>query len=70
LLFLWVKDLNANDIHKKDFLLTMEGVGRIKRCSLGGKRFSDDEGFETEVRKWLRQKSKDFYAAGFDALVK
>jgi hypothetical protein len=25
---------------------------------------------ETEVRKWLRQQSKDFYAAGFDALVK
>jgi hypothetical protein len=35
-----------------------------------GKRFSDDEEFETELRKWLRQQSKDFYAAGFDALVK
>jgi hypothetical protein len=35
-----------------------------------GKRFVDDEGFETEVRKWLRQQSKDFYAAGFDVLVK
>jgi hypothetical protein len=23
-----------------------------------------------QVRKWLRQHSKDFYAAGFDALVK
>jgi hypothetical protein len=23
-----------------------------------------------EVRKWLRQQSKDFCAAGFDALVK
>jgi hypothetical protein len=23
-----------------------------------------------EVRKWLRQQSKDFYAAGFEALVK
>jgi hypothetical protein len=23
-----------------------------------------------EVRKWLRQQSKDFYVAGFDALVK
>jgi hypothetical protein len=37
---------------------------------LGGKRFSDDEEVETEVRKWLRQQSKDFHAAGFDALVK
>jgi hypothetical protein len=25
---------------------------------------------ETEVRKWLRQQSKDFNAVGFDALVK
>jgi hypothetical protein len=32
--------------------------------------FADDEEVETEVRKWLRQQSKDFYAAGFDALVK
>jgi hypothetical protein len=23
-----------------------------------------------EVQKWLRQQPKDFYAAGFDALVK
>jgi hypothetical protein len=30
-------------------------------------KVADDE---TEVRKWLRQQSKDFYAAGFDALVK
>jgi hypothetical protein len=37
-----------------------------KRC----KYFADDEEFETEVRKWLRQQSKHFYAAGFDVLVK
>jgi hypothetical protein len=35
-----------------------------------GKRFADDEEVETEVRKWLRQQSRYFYAAGFDALVK
>jgi hypothetical protein len=35
-----------------------------------GKHFADNEKVETEVRKWLRQQSKDFYAAGFDALVK
>jgi hypothetical protein len=23
-----------------------------------------------KMRKWLRQRSKDFYAAGFDALIK
>jgi hypothetical protein len=37
---------------------------------LGGKRFADDEEVEMEMRKWLRQQSKDFYAAGFHALVK
>jgi hypothetical protein len=36
----------------------------------GGKRFTDDEEVGTEVWKWLRQQSKDFYDAGFDALVK
>jgi hypothetical protein len=33
-------------------------------------RFTDDEEVEKEVRKCLRQQSKDFNAAGFDALVK
>jgi hypothetical protein len=35
-----------------------------------GKRFAYDEEVEKEARKWLRQQSKDSYAAGFDALVK
>jgi hypothetical protein len=43
----------------------------LLRNRLGGRRFADDEEVETEVRKWLRQQSKDFYyAAGFGALVK
>jgi hypothetical protein len=33
-------------------------------------RFAGDEEVETEVRKWLKQQSKDFNIAGFDALVK
>jgi hypothetical protein len=33
-------------------------------------RLADDEEVETELRKWLRKQSKDFCAAGFDALVK
>jgi hypothetical protein len=37
---------------------------------LGCKRFAVDEEVETEVRKWLRQQSKDFYVASFEALVK
>jgi hypothetical protein len=37
---------------------------------LGSKRFAEDKEVEIEVRKWLRQQLKDFYTAGFDALVK
>jgi hypothetical protein len=37
---------------------------------MNDKRFADDEEFEPEARKWLRQQSKDLYAAGFEALVK
>jgi hypothetical protein len=42
----------------------------VLKNHLGGKRFADDEEVETEVWKWLKQLSKDFYAVGFDALVK
>jgi hypothetical protein len=34
-----------------------------------GKSFTEEEA-ETEVQKWLRQQSKDFYTAGFTALEK
>jgi hypothetical protein len=47
---------------KKCFLFTVGSVCRVKRFHLGG--------IEAEVGKWLRQQTKDFYAAGFDALVK
>jgi hypothetical protein len=56
--FLLAKGLNAKDIHKKKcFLFTVGSVCRVKRSQLGGRRFADDEEFETEVRKWLRQQS-------------
>jgi hypothetical protein len=32
------------------------------------KHFAEDEKFKTEVKNWLRQQSKDFYAAGFEEL--
>jgi hypothetical protein len=54
---------------KKCFLFMMGSICCVKRLSLGVKSFADDEEVETEVRKWLRQQSKDFYAAGFDVLV-
>jgi hypothetical protein len=55
---------------KKCFLFMVGSACHIKQFSLGGERFGDDEEVETEVWKWLKQQSKDFYAAGFDALVR
>jgi hypothetical protein len=45
----------SSDLAPSDFPL----FGPL-RNHLGGKRFADDEEVETEVRKWLRQHSKDF----------
>jgi hypothetical protein len=42
----------------------------VKKNHLRGKGFADEKEVDVEVRMWLRQQSKDFYAAGFDALVK
>jgi hypothetical protein len=55
----------SQDLTPSDFHL----FGPLRK-HLGGKLFADDEEVETEVWKWLRQQSNDFYAAGFDALVK
>jgi hypothetical protein len=59
---------------KECFLFTLRNVCRVKLFITGSRnslkdvrKVSDDE---TELRKRLRQQSKDFYAAGFDALVK
>jgi hypothetical protein len=46
------------------------GNCRVKLFTTGWKRFAEDEEVETEVRKWLRQQPKDFFAASFHALVK
>jgi hypothetical protein len=72
--FVSKKGLNAKDIHKEMF--PVYGGKYLPRKAVHswveerGKHFADDEDVETEVRKRLRQQSKDFYAAGFDALVK
>jgi hypothetical protein len=72
-IFLWAKGLTAKDIHKEMFPVfggkcTVHKVVHMwveKR----GKHFANDKEAETEVQKWLRQQSKDFYAAGFDTLA-
>jgi histone-lysine N-methyltransferase SETMAR len=53
------------DLALSDFHL----FGLLKK-PFGGKHFTDDEKVETEVWTFLRQQSKDFYAVGFDTLVK
>jgi hypothetical protein len=55
---------------KKCFLFTVGSVCHVKPFTTGCKCFVDDEQFESEVQKWLRQQSKYIYAAGFDVLVK
>jgi hypothetical protein len=54
---------------KKWFLFKGEVLFAWSGSQLDGKRYSYNEMCGTEVRKWLRQQLKDFYAAGFDALV-
>jgi hypothetical protein len=72
--FLWEKALSAKDIHKYMFPVyggkCLSSKAVHKWVEKLGKRFADDEEVETEVRKWLKQQSKYFYARGFDALVK
>jgi hypothetical protein len=71
--FSWAKALNVKDIHKC-FLFTVGSVCRVKQFTAGSRNVANvslmTKRFETALRKWLRQQSKDFYAAGFDALVK
>jgi hypothetical protein len=54
---------------KKCFLFTVGSVCHVKQFTAGGRCLADEE-VETGVRKWLRQQSKDFHAAGLDTLVK
>jgi hypothetical protein len=71
---LWARGLNAKDINKETFpvygglCLSRKAVHNWEdKFSQGRSKVADDE---TELRKWLRQQSNDFYDAGFDALVK
>jgi hypothetical protein len=58
---------------KKCFLLMVGNVCYVKQFTnvLRNmiKRFTNNKVIEKEVQKWLRQ-WKDFYAVGFDALIK
>jgi hypothetical protein len=72
--FLWAKGFNAKDIHKKCFLFTVGSVYGVKRFISESRNSLKDvrklQMMPDQERKWLKQQPKDFYAAGFDALVK
>jgi hypothetical protein len=69
-----VKAHSAKDIHKELFpvydgkTLPRKAVHNWPRNFLKDVRKS--QMMPDQVRKWLRQQPKDFYAASFDALVK
>jgi hypothetical protein len=70
---LYSKGLNAKDIYKEIFSV-FSGKCLSRKAFHNwveklGKPFPGDEETDTEMRKSLRQESKDVYAAGFDALV-
>jgi hypothetical protein len=72
--FLWAKELTARDINKEMFpvygrecLLRKSDHNWVEKFSQGRSKFADGV---TEVWNWLKQQSKDFCAAGFDALGK
>jgi hypothetical protein len=58
----------------KCFLFTAGSVSCVKRFTNGSRNSLKDvrksRDMPDQVRKWLRQQSKYFYAAGFDALIK
>jgi hypothetical protein len=67
--FLWTNGLNIKCIKKEMFPIyggkcLSRPFGPLK-YHFGGKRFADDEEFETELRKCPRQQSQDFYAEDF-----
>jgi hypothetical protein len=71
--FLWAKGLSAKDIHKEMFPVyggKCFSCKAVENCvEKRGRRFVNDDEFDTETPKWLRQQSKNFRAAGFDAVV-
>jgi hypothetical protein len=71
--FMWEKGLNAKDIKKINvsclwWCLSHKAIHNWVEKFL--KDVQKSQMMPNQVRKWLRQQSKDFYAAGFDALVK
>ena len=72
--FLWAKNMEAKDILKE--MLPMYGENCLSRQAVHNcvQKFSEGrtsiEDEHRAVRAWFRQQPKDFFAAGFQGLVK
>jgi hypothetical protein len=66
--FLWAKGFNAKDIHKE--ICPVYGGKCLSRKAIHSWVANVLLMTKKLKRKWLRRQSKDFYAAGFDTLVK
>jgi hypothetical protein len=73
-LFCGQKDSIKMVFTKKCFMFTVGRVFRVKQFTSGSinslKDVRKSQMIPNQLKKWLAQQSKDFYAAGFDALVK
>jgi uncharacterized protein (UPF0128 family) len=66
-IFLHAKRLVAKDVHKEMFIVCCGK--RLSRKAVHNSVEKFSQKMPDQARKWLRQQSKDFRAAGFDALV-
>jgi hypothetical protein len=68
------KDSMQETVIKKYFLFTVGSAYRLKRLTTGSRNSFKDvrksHMMPYQLRNWLRQQSKDFYAGDIDALVK
>jgi hypothetical protein len=73
LFFWWLKGLNAKDIHKEMFAVYFGKCLLLKAVHNLVEKFKfvrKSQMMPDQLRQWLRQQSKDFYAAGVDVLTK
>jgi hypothetical protein len=75
--FLWPKGLSAKDIHGEVFPVNSGKCLSRKALHNWAKKFpqrrskvADDARSGRPIWNWLRQQSKAFFAAGFEALIK
>ena len=76
--FLWVKNMEAKDIHKEmlpmygEHCLSCQALHNwVQKFSEGRTSIEDEHpAVERAMSAWFRQQPKEFFAAGFQGLVK